>query len=90
MLEVLSVRHKAGHFLLRLLPQIRIQSLANDVRIVQVVLEAIFRKPLFEVGCCPERNVRVLNFSHVYFLLCCSPFSLFILRRFLSDAVRAL
>jgi hypothetical protein len=36
-------------------------------------------------------NVRVLNFSRGYFILCCSPFSLFISRRFwLSDAVRAL
>jgi len=30
MLEVLSVRHKAGHVLLRLLPQVRIQRLAYD------------------------------------------------------------
>ena len=46
-LEVLSaLRHKAWHFLLRLLPQIRIQSLADDVRIVQVVLKAKFGKSL--------------------------------------------
>ena len=36
----LLYRYKAWHFLLRLLPQIRIQSLADDVRIVQVVFEA--------------------------------------------------
>jgi hypothetical protein len=44
MLEVLSVRHKAGHFLLRLLPQVRIQSLTNDGRIMQVVLKAVMCK----------------------------------------------
>ena len=70
MLEALSVRHKAGHVLLRLLPQVRIQRLANNVRIVQVVFKAIVRKALFEVGCRPERYVRVLNFSHDYFLFC--------------------
>ena len=54
MLEVLSVRHKAGHVLLRLQPQVRIQRLANNVRIVQVVLKAIIREALFEVGCRSE------------------------------------
>jgi hypothetical protein len=54
MLEALSVRHKAGHVLLRLLPQVRIQRLTNDIRIVQVVLKAIVRKTLFEVGCRSE------------------------------------
>jgi hypothetical protein len=71
-LEVLSVRHKARNFLLRLLPQVRIQRLTNNVRIMQVVLEAVIRKPLFEVCCRAERNIGVLNFSHNYFLLCCS------------------
>jgi len=43
MFEVLSVRYKAGHLRLRLLPQIRIQRLTNNVRIVQVIFEAKIR-----------------------------------------------
>jgi hypothetical protein len=54
MLEALSVRHKAGHVLLRLQPQVGIQRLTNDRRVVQFVLKAIVRKPLFEVCCRSE------------------------------------
>jgi len=51
--------------------------LADDGRIVQVVLKAEISEALFEVFRCPKRNVRILDFSHDYFHFCCLPFSLF-------------
>ena len=89
--KALLFRYKARHFLLRLQPQVRIQRLTNNVRIVQVVLKAEFGQSALQVGRRSERDIRVLYLSHDYFLFCCSPFSLFISRYlWLSDAVRAL
>jgi len=80
MLEVIigsAVHHKARQFLLRLLSQVKIQGLANNVRVVQIILDTKISQTPLQIACGPERNVRVLYFPHGYFL-CCSPFSLFI------------
>jgi hypothetical protein len=58
---------------------------------MQVVFEAVIRKPLFEVGCCAKRNIRVLDLSHGYFLFVVH-LSLYLYRAAFGcrvDAVRA-
>jgi hypothetical protein len=61
--------YKRGHTRLRLLLQIRTQRVADYGRVMLVIVKAEIRKSLFEVGRCAEGNVRILNFSHVYFFL---------------------